>query len=92
MQFKGNGKNSVNGRIQEGIKRILQERGLCPERGITLDEARELLRAQPDFVSQKMWLEETVESLGSSMILYPKFHPEFNWIEMYGDRSQKVLP
>ena len=83
MQFEGNGKHSVNGRIQKGIKRILQERGLCPERGLTLDAARELLRTQPDFVSQKMWLQETVESSGSAMILYPKFHPEFNWIEMY---------
>ena len=42
-----------------------------------------LLQSQPDFSVQQMWLHETIDSKDSLLIMYPKFHPEFNWIEMY---------
>jgi hypothetical protein len=83
MQYASTGKHSVDGRIQKGIRQILTERGLWPKAGLSLDDARSLLELQPDFAAQKFWLEESVESRDSPLILYPKFHPEFNWIEMY---------
>lgn len=89
MQFEDSGRHHVNGRVQKGIRRILIERGLWPPGGLSLDAARELLRVQPDFASQKMWLQETIESSGSAIILYPKFHPEFNWIEMYWGQTKR---
>ena len=33
--------------------------------------------------SQKALLPETVEAAGHSIIFYPKFHPEFNFIEIF---------
>ena len=67
---------------QKGIRSILQERGLF-DPGMKLDDARKLLASQPDFAQQKPLLNETVESLGHCIIFYPKFHPEFNYIEMF---------
>lgn len=83
MQYEGSGKHSINGKIQKGIQRILKERGLWPATGLSLSNAKSLLQSQPDFAAQTFWLRETIESRGYLLILYPKFHPEFNWIEMY---------
>ena len=68
--------------VAKGIKRILEERGLWPEGGLLRDEAAALLQSQPDFVAQRGWLRETVESAGHRIIFYPKYHPETNFIEM----------
>ena len=84
MQF-----DSAKGRIQKGLRRILQERGLWPAKGLSLKEARELLAMQADFASQLSWLAETVSSFGHQIILYPKFHPEFNFIEMFWGATKK---
>ena len=70
------------GGIQKGIKSILTERGLFTA-GMRLNDCRKLLSAQPDFVAQRPLLKETVEDRGHHIIFYPKFHPEFNFIEMY---------
>ena len=67
----------------KGVRLVLMERAIWPGEGLTLDDARALLASQPNFASQRMWLQETSESRGSLIILYPKFYPEFNWIEMY---------
>lgn len=81
--------DSTGNRLQKGIKRILMERGLWPSREMRLDDARALLDIQPDFASQKEWLEETVQQSGHKIIFYPKFHPEFNWIEMYWGATKR---
>jgi len=44
--------------------------------------ARRLLSEQADFKQQKEWLAETVEGAGHSIIFFPKFHCELNFIEM----------
>jgi len=84
---------------QKGIKRVLQERGLWPERGLVLkcpvthnrpgcDSrggccARRVLGAEKDFRDQKGRLQEEVEKLGHRVLFYPKFHCELNFIERY---------
>lgn len=68
--------------IQKGIASTLQERGLFVT-GMRLKDGRNLLSAQPDFRAQQPLLKETVEGRGHHIIFYPKFHPEFNFIEMY---------
>jgi hypothetical protein len=78
MQFQ-----SPKGIIQKGVRRILQERDLWPSTGLSLKEARELLSVQLDFASRRSWLCETVAVFGHQIIFYPKFHLEFNFIEMF---------
>jgi hypothetical protein len=89
---------------QKGIKRVLKERGLWPERGLVLDCpttngrpgcnpqggccARRVLGAQKDFRDQKGRLQEEVENLGHRVIFYPKFHCELNFIERYWCRAK----
>ena len=66
-----------------GLKSILQERGLW-DCTLSLQGARQLLSEQPDFREQKEWLQEIVENHDGFIIdFYPKFHCEFNFIEMF---------
>ena len=79
----------------KGMKIILQEHGLwnqglkafCDKSDILLENpkccARHILAAQEDFRNQKLLLQEIIEELGHKVIFYPKFHCEFNYIEMY---------
>ena len=67
---------------QKGCRTILQERGLFVD-GMKLKECRETLSRESDFRAQRPLLEESVRSLGHEIIFYPKFHPEFNFIEMF---------
>jgi hypothetical protein len=69
--------------ILKGLKTILTERKMWPDRGLNRDAARDLLRCQPDFQGQKEWLEETVTDAGFAIDFYPKYHCEFNYIEMF---------
>lgn len=45
--------------------------------------AKHFLESRPDFLAQKTALQETVEGSGHIFELYPKYHCECNWIEMY---------
>jgi hypothetical protein len=69
--------------VLKGLKSILQERCMWPPEGLSRDAARKLLSAQPDFSGQKEWLEETVTNAGYIIDFYPKYHCEFNYIEMF---------
>ena len=40
------------------------------------------LSQEPDFLAQREWLREVLEDLGHSVIYYPKYHCELNYIEM----------
>lgn len=104
---------TVNGG-QKGLRSILTERGLWPNRQtvyrqciccknkrphdqrVTVDGyaadhwiageqccAVYILSQQPDFLAQKEWLTETVESYDNcEIIFFPKFHCELNFIEL----------
>lgn len=88
----------------KGIKRVLKERGLWPERGLVLECptthnrpgcgpeggccARRVLEAERDFRDQRGRLQEEVEALGHRVLFYPKFHCELNFIERYWCRAK----
>jgi hypothetical protein len=87
-------------KIPLGIKTILTQRDLwfdglklkCKECSEQANDccARKLLGSQEDFKSQKSWIQETVEDSGHCCILFPKFHPEFNFIEMYWAEAKRM--
>jgi len=93
--------------IQKGIATILQERNLwhqlnkkvlqCHQcrSGHAGDNiyccARRLLSEQPDFKAQKEWLQDIVESSGHQIIFFPKYHCEFNFIEMIWSHLKRSL-
>ena len=81
--------DSSGKQIQKGTRRILMERDLWESGGISADCAKKLLASQPDFSEQKEWLEETVLNGGHQIVFYPKFHPEFNWIEMFWGATKR---
>lgn len=43
--------------------------------------ARYCLSQEPDFMAQKEWLTETINTRGHSIIFFPKYHCELNYIE-----------
>ena len=77
--------------IQKGVRTILMERGLWTPT-LKLPAARKVLSGQPDFRSQRSWLEETLEAEeGFLLDFYPKFHCEFNFIELYWGASKAYV-
>ena len=83
-------------RKPKGIRTILQERGLWLVGGMRLQCmkklkkkldgsccARHLLGVQPDFASQRGFLQEEIEKRGHLVAYYPKYHHELNYIEYF---------
>ncbi|RPA93698.1 hypothetical protein L873DRAFT_1941720 [Choiromyces venosus 120613-1] len=74
----------------KGLREVLKEQSLW-QTGLRLDCKDKhnaccawcLLDVQPDFQSQKGRLQEEIEHQGHSVVFYPKFHCELNWIEYY---------
>jgi len=54
---------------------------------VVLMEDAVLLASQPDFQARKGRLEEEVEAHGHSVIFYPKFRCELNFIERFYARE-----
>jgi hypothetical protein len=71
-------------KIQKGLRRILNERNIVTD-GMDKAAMADRLTQEPDFLSQKGWLEE----VGHKAIFFPKFHPEFNSIERYWEEAKK---
>ena len=66
-----------------GLRSIIVGRGLW-EFKLSLQEVRDLVSQQPDFKEQKEWLHEVISKHEGFLIdFYPKFHCEFNFIEMF---------
>ena len=80
----------------KGMKLITQEHGLWLAGGLKTQCAnfhcppkhtdcccRRLLFSQPDFINQKLQVQELVESHGHLCDFYPKYHCELNFIKQY---------
>lgn len=53
--------------------------------------ATRCLSMQPDFMSQRIWLQEIVEDRGHKFIFFPKYHCELNYIEMIWAYIKRLL-
>ena len=79
--------------FKKGLKTILLERGLWRD-GMKKYYALALLLQQDNFDPTKLSsiLDETVIRLGTWLDFFPKYHPEFNFIDMYcGYLKRKVI-
>jgi hypothetical protein len=76
-----------DGKNSKGLQQVLFERGLCNP-SFDLKQARKLLSEQPDFRYQQEWLAETVIEGECLIDFYPKYHCEFNFIEMFWDSAK----
>ena len=56
-----------------------------------LKEGKELLDKQPDFAAQQECWPKHFQLRDISDNFYPKFHPEFNWIEIFGGSKDTAL-
>lgn len=82
----------------KGMRIILQERQLWKEGMIGFCNnnfsrgdccMRHVLEQEDDFRNQRCLLREVIERRGHKVIFYPKFHCEFNFIEIYwGDAKR----
>ena len=80
----------------KGMEQIIQERGLWPAEGLKAQCQNfhyplghtncccwQLLFSQPDFINNKLQLQELIESRGHLCDFYPKYHFKLNFIEQY---------
>lgn len=92
---------SLRGKAK-GTKQVLIERGLWPASGKLIARckkkckkgskdccAEKVLSLQPDFLSQKSLIAETIEAAGHICIFYPKFHCEINYIEYFWGATKR---
>jgi hypothetical protein len=81
---KSHVRKGYEGPSSPGVTILLQEK-------MHLDEARILLKSQPDFQAQlrKNWIQETVEKYGHIAIFGPKFHPELSAIEYFWGEAKR---
>jgi len=75
----------------KGLKQVLIERELWPNKGLKLEEARNIMSQQPDFLAQKGQLEEIIVAAEYKIIFYPKFHCELNYIEIFGVQQRNLV-
>ena len=75
-------KSAYDTKTSNGLRRVLSERGLW-DPFLSVKNARELLVKQPDFSNQRECLKETVIEEGCLIDYYPKYHCEFNFIEIF---------
>ncbi len=68
--------------VQKGLITILTERGRDVA-GKSKDDLEAMLKQEPDFQNQQIWLRELATNAGMEVEFFPKFHCEFNWIERY---------
>ena len=76
---------------QKGLRRILTERGLWPHAGLKLPDAVKLLSDQPDFKAQRCMLVELLQRYRQHILMFPKYHCEFNFIENLWGRMKVHL-
>jgi hypothetical protein len=73
--------NSEN--VIDGSNTNTSEVNFCEFSNAIENDVPYCLSNQPDFKSQRPWLKEVVEDdIGATIIYYPKFHCELNYIEM----------
>ena len=48
-----------------------------------------LLKSQPNFLAQKSWIEEKVESRGHMVLMLPKYHCELNIIKYFWGSAKR---
>ena len=79
--------------VQKGVRTYLVERGKWAV-GMNLERARAVLDAEPDFQEDKdkVWLNVIASKFGNTTIIFfPKFHCELNFIEMVWGYIKAVL-
>ena len=79
--------------VQKGLQRILTERGLWLAGGMKVPNARLLLAEQPHFKAQKGRgrLVERILGAEQYVLMLPKYHCEFNFIENLWGRMKVDL-
>ena len=77
----------TNEGVQKGLRTILTERGVATN-GMKKDDMITALRSYDDFNGQVCWLKEICAEFQHECDFFPKFHPEFNWIERYWGKAK----
>lgn len=70
---------------RKGLATLLAERGIPPPEGADrwmAEPARERMSQEPDFVEEQSELAHLMKEIGGELVITPKFHPEFNPVEL----------